>query len=97
MRALGERIRTVRVWYGLSQSALGRKAGLSQSAIAQIENGTRDPSYRTLTRLATAMQVSVSHLVAVNDYRALAPAQRRELTNYAAYLKQKKIKKERDA
>ncbi len=36
---------------GLTQRALARAAGTSQSVVARIENGTASPSWKTLERL----------------------------------------------
>jgi Zn-dependent peptidase ImmA (M78 family)/DNA-binding XRE family transcriptional regulator len=41
---IGDRIRQVREYVGLKQTELARRLQVSQSAIAQVENGTRMPS-----------------------------------------------------
>ncbi|MGK5085338.1 helix-turn-helix transcriptional regulator [Bdellovibrionota bacterium FG-1] len=50
-----------------SQAVLAKKVGLTQSAIAQIENGTKDPSIATVKRLADALDVDVATLFASED------------------------------
>jgi uncharacterized protein len=47
-------IRSARLSAGLSQLALGRRAGTSQSAVARYESGASTPSLRTLERLLAA-------------------------------------------
>jgi transcriptional regulator with XRE-family HTH domain len=100
---IGKRIAEVRDQAGLSQSALAREMELSQSALSQIEAGERNPSYDTLRQIADALGVSVAYLVGAEvedltaeeeahfrQYRGLSEDARRELREFAAYLKQKK-------
>lgn len=61
---LGDRIHDMRKAAKLSQDALARRAGMSVSAVAQIEQGGRtDPHYSTLTKLADALNMSVGELL----------------------------------
>lgn len=48
---------------GLSQSEVGERMGISQSAVARIESGRRDLRMSTLRRYANAVGASVRHLV----------------------------------
>ena len=86
----------------MSQSALARLLGISQSAISQIESGERSPSYGTLVQLADALGVSLAHLVGgeveqltpgeekhFHRYRALPTAAREELSAYVDFLRTK--------
>lgn len=59
---LGKRIRLLREEAGLSQEKLGIATGLSQTYISGIENGTRNPSIKTLDKLAKALGVSISDI-----------------------------------
>jgi transcriptional regulator with XRE-family HTH domain len=51
-------IRYYRLKLGLSQTALGRLAGVEKAAICHIETGRRRPNDRLLEKLATALGVS---------------------------------------
>jgi len=99
---IGPRIAEIREQAGLSQSALARAAGTAQSAISQIEAGERNPTYEMLRQLAKALGVSVPHLVGAEvetltaeekvhfrNYRGLTPDAKRELEDFAAYLRKK--------
>lgn len=99
---IGKRIELVREEKGLTQSALAREMGVSQSALSQIEAGDRNPSYEMLRQIATALKVSVPHLVGApveklspeeethfRQYRGLSPEARAEIRDFAAYLLQK--------
>jgi transcriptional regulator with XRE-family HTH domain len=44
-------VRTTRIRRGLTQSELARRIGTSQPVISAYENGSRDPSTGTLSRL----------------------------------------------
>ena len=54
------RLRLAREW---NQTELAYHAGLAPSVISQIENGKRDPTARTLRKLAKALEVDPSELV----------------------------------
>jgi len=56
-------LRRLREERGLSQEAVGDRAGMTQSQYARIERGDVDPTIKTLKRLATALDVTVSSLV----------------------------------
>jgi transcriptional regulator with XRE-family HTH domain len=54
-----KRLRQEREW---NQTELAYHAGLAPSVISQIENGKRDPTARTLRKLAEALSVEVGDL-----------------------------------
>jgi transcriptional regulator with XRE-family HTH domain len=102
----GVRLAQIREEAGFTQSSLARAVGLSQSAISQIEAGERNPSYETIRQLAEAMKLSPAHLVGgeVEDlsaeetalfrqYRGLDENAKRELEQFAAYLRAKSPQK----
>ncbi len=60
--SLPERIGYMRVRRNLTQGELAAKAGVSQSTIAHIENGKKDPSLSTLKKIATALDVHMAVL-----------------------------------
>lgn len=52
-------VRVARLAKGLSQAALARRAGTTQSAISRLELGDTPPSLRTLARLGEALGLEV--------------------------------------
>jgi transcriptional regulator with XRE-family HTH domain len=56
-------LRRTREQRGLSQEAVGDRAGMTQSQYARIERGDVDPTIKTLKRLATALQVTAADLL----------------------------------
>jgi transcriptional regulator with XRE-family HTH domain len=62
-KAVGGRVRSVRQSMGLTQKALGHKAFLSRTSIANIEAGTQRIQLDTLYRVAEALRVSPSDLL----------------------------------
>lgn len=62
MNDLATRVRTRRLELGISQAALGERAGLSQSTIAQIEGG-RNTSTKFAMKLAWGLGCSVEWLL----------------------------------
>ena len=55
--AFGENLRTLRVARGLTQKELSERTGIAQSDISKLENGSANPSLRTLRRLASGMNM----------------------------------------
>ena len=49
---------------GVAQERLARAAGLDRTYVSMIERGVRSPTIRTLVRLADALRVGPSKIVA---------------------------------
>ena len=64
---LPERLRYMRERRKFSQAELAKKAGVSQSTIAQIEGGKKDHSISTLLRIADALDTHVAVLFASDE------------------------------
>jgi transcriptional regulator with XRE-family HTH domain len=65
LKALGEAIRTRRGEIdGLSQEGLADLAGMHRTYVSEIERGLRNPSFRNLFKIAKALEVPLSDLVA---------------------------------
>jgi HTH-type transcriptional regulator/antitoxin HipB len=60
---LGNAVRALRRRKGLTQQELARRAGLSRQWLAGLENGTANPSWEVVLRLAAALDADV----ALND------------------------------
>ncbi len=65
-------VRAVRLSRGLTQEALGSKAGVSKVAVSQWEGGASGLSEATLERVASALELSVRELL-VEGLRLTAP------------------------
>jgi XRE family transcriptional regulator, fatty acid utilization regulator len=64
MSKCGKAIKRLRVARGLSQEALGAKAGITGQYVGLLENGKQDvPSLRVLRGIGDALQVSVETLL----------------------------------
>lgn len=65
LQALGDAIRARRGEIdGLSQEGLANLAGMHRTYVSEIERGLRNPSYRNLVKLAAALELTLSELVA---------------------------------
>jgi transcriptional regulator with XRE-family HTH domain len=62
VKALGTRIRELRDAKGWSQERLAEAAYLDRSYLAGIERGLRNPSVRSLLKIANALKVRVGDL-----------------------------------
>jgi transcriptional regulator with XRE-family HTH domain len=60
----GARVRTLRVERGLTQEDLAELANVHRTYLGGIERGSRNPSLDNIARLARALHVSISDLVA---------------------------------
>ena len=72
--AFPDRLRAARDLRGYSQGALGDRAKMPPSSIAHFEGGSRKPSFDTLRRLATALEVTTDYLLGRVDQPDLAEA-----------------------
>ncbi len=63
-RALGRAVKERRVELGLTQEQVSLASGLHQHWLSNIETGLRNPNYLSLRRLAEALELAPSELVA---------------------------------
>lgn len=64
---LSERIKYMRQRREMTQMDLARVARVSQSTVAQIEAGGKDPSFSTLMKLANALDCHIAVLFSSDD------------------------------
>ena len=62
-KRLGERIKSLRKQKDLTQEKLAELAKVDPKSIIQIEGGKRNPTYKTLGRIASALNVRISKLL----------------------------------
>lgn len=60
----GARVRELRTGMGLSQEAFANRCGLDRTYIGGIERGERNVAIRNIERIAKALDVSISELMA---------------------------------
>ena len=65
--ALGTAIRDLRAAKGLSQERLALEAQLDRTYVGGIERGERNPSFTNLLRLAEALEVRASEMLAAAE------------------------------
>lgn len=63
LQKFGENLKKVRESKGLTQEAVAYNSGLSRSYYTEVELGRRNPSLINLTRIAEALQLTVSELL----------------------------------
>jgi transcriptional regulator with XRE-family HTH domain len=66
-KVLGQALKRARADRGLTQEALSAATGLHTTYISDIERGARNPSWKTVVRLADGLEMSVAALVAGFD------------------------------
>jgi transcriptional regulator with XRE-family HTH domain len=60
---IGEKLKEVRTRRLLTQDELAGKAGVSQSTIANIERNNAEPQFRTIRKLAKALDIDPTKLL----------------------------------
>ena len=68
--AFGKVLRTLRVERELSQEALALEAGIQRNYISLIERGINQPTVTTIFKLAAALKVSPSTVIALVEAKA---------------------------
>jgi transcriptional regulator with XRE-family HTH domain len=71
--ALGDAIRAERTRLGWSQEDLAERAHLNRSYTTDLENGRRTPNLDTLLRVAKALGMKPSKLLAAGEARLARP------------------------
>lgn len=72
METIGQKIKRFRNSINLSQAALGKKIGVSQTTVSQYEDGTINIPSNQLPLIASALNVAEASLL---DSKAQAPKQ----------------------
>lgn len=67
--AVGKTVRALRKEKGLSQDVLSGLAGIARTHLTMIENGSKQANFETLWRIATALGMRPSELVAQIEKR----------------------------
>lgn len=62
--AVGRAIRDLRKEKGISQDVLSGFAGIARTHLTMIENGTKQANFETLWKIALALDIRPSELVA---------------------------------
>lgn len=60
----GKTVKRIREERGISQEILAHRADLNRSYVGEVERGTAMPSLHTVTKLAKALNLSASDLLA---------------------------------
>lgn len=62
--AVGQAIRALRKEKGISQDVLSGFAGIARTHLTMIENGTKQANFETIWKIALALDIRPSELVA---------------------------------
>src|ERR1700728_177506 len=69
LKRLGDRIRSGRAQRGMSRRTLAKDSGISERFLAELENGSGNPSVLVLRQLADAVSLPLVELVGDTDPR----------------------------
>ena len=76
---ISERLKKVRKSKNISVYKLAQLSGVSETHIRDLERGTRNPSFDTLSRLAEPLGISLSELFNESDDTAFLTKTEKEL------------------
>lgn len=62
-KKLGERIKNLRKEKGYTQERLAELAKIDPTTVIAIENARRNPTFKTLSKIAHALKVNISELI----------------------------------
>lgn len=65
LRALGERIKYIRLSRGLTQTEAAASAQISRTRMSQLESGLANPKFDTLCAVASALSCDVATLTSI--------------------------------
>lgn len=74
LSAFGAVVRELRIERGLSQEELALDAALSRDYVGRIERGSSNPTVEVIHRLASALDLRGSNLLAAAEDRAARPS-----------------------
>ena len=60
---LGMKIKSVRESMNLTQEQFAQKCGMSKNYIGMLERGERNPSYLTLVKIASKIEINLQKLI----------------------------------
>ncbi len=60
---IGKNLKKIRISNDMSQSDLAKKLGVDRAYISGVENGKRNPTIETLSKIANALEVGINKLV----------------------------------
>ena len=76
--SIGENIKRIRAQKKMTQKELGKKlGGITQQQIGQWENGNKNPKLETIQKLATALEVSLSDIMGIEEFNKLVETKTR--------------------
>jgi transcriptional regulator with XRE-family HTH domain len=64
MELIATRLRQIRESAGLNQAELAKMANISHSYLSEIENGLKEPPFKTLQKICLALDVSLAEFFA---------------------------------
>ena len=76
MATFNERLRDLRKTSGLTQKQLSQDLALGESTVSMYEQGSREPDFELLTRIADYFNVDVNYLLGRIDAGEFAPVSR---------------------
>lgn len=73
-KAFATALKRLRTGKGLSQEELGFEADLHRTYVSQLERGLKSPSLKTLSKIASALGISLTELIALVEQESNVPS-----------------------
>ena len=68
MKEVASRLKEVRKDLGMSQKEVAEAIGVTSSAYANYEQGTREPALKVLVKICEVLDTSADYLLGIEDY-----------------------------
>jgi transcriptional regulator with XRE-family HTH domain len=81
-RHLGRRIHELRTRRGWTQDTLAQRAGVSKAMLSKIERGENNPTLVIATRIAAALDLTMSQLIGADERRRALRMPREQRVTY---------------
>lgn len=65
---IGEKIRLLRLQRGMSQEQLALHSGINTSYLGQVERGEKNPTIKTLEKIAIGLDTPLGNLFVIEEY-----------------------------
>lgn len=80
--AIANNVRALRTQRGLTLDVLATRSGVSKGMLVQVEQGRTNPSVTTLTRISSALGVTVARLVEVSQSPVVRVVEAAEMVTF---------------
>lgn len=76
---IGIAIKSIRIELGFTQHDLAKRCAITQTSLSQIENGIKNPSYRTIKKVCEVLEIPPSVLYIMGMQETDVPGSQKDM------------------